>query len=220
MKTIELFAGTGSFSNVMKAHGHPIFQVEKVPHRDNLVDLPVDVRTLSGADLPENCEMLWASPPCTGFSVASIGKMWKKPEDPKGIATPKHDTARLGLELMRHTIKLITETQPKWWFIENPRGMMRKVFDSHALELGLTGYVRHTVTYCQYGDTRMKPTDIWTNAHWWQPRPPCKNGDPCHEAAPRGSRTGTQGVVGKANRSRIPADIFEQILNQQPKLKQ
>lgn len=22
---------------------------------------------------------------------------------------------------------------------------------------------RYTVTYCQYGDNRMKPTDIWTN---------------------------------------------------------
>ena len=50
---------------------------------------------------------------------------------------------------------------------------------------------RYTVTYCQYGDTRMKPTDIWTNHPNPKFKPPCKNGDKCHVAAPRGSRTGT-----------------------------
>jgi len=209
MKTIELFAGTGSFSQVMRSNDHSIFQVEKFPHRNNLVDLAVDVRRLRGEDFPSECDMLWASPPCTAFSIASVSHHWETISEKE--RHPKSETARLGLELMRHTIQLITEIQPKWWFIENPRGMMRKVFDSHALELGLTGYERKTVTYCQYGDTRMKPTDIWTNAHWWSPHQPCKNGDPCHEAAPRGSRTGTQGVA-KIDRSRIPADLFVQIL--------
>lgn len=41
----------------------------------------------------------------------------------------------------------------------------------------------------------MKPTDIWTN----HPNPNfvavCKNGDPCHTPAPRGSTTGVQGGV-------------------------
>ena len=38
-----------------------------------------------------------------------------------------------------------------------------------------------TVTYCQYGDTRMKPTDLWCSDslfQQWTPRPMCKNGDP------------------------------------------
>jgi hypothetical protein len=75
--------------------------------------------------------------------------------------------------------------------------MLRKM---HFMDIG----VRHTITYCQYGDTRMKPTDIWTNATWWVPRPACHNGDRCHEAAPRGARTGTQGVRGAVERGRIP----------------
>ena len=55
---------------------------------------------------------------------------------------------------------------------------------------------RYTVTYCQYGDKRMKPTDIWTNHPNPKFKPMCKNGDPCHEKAPRGSRSGTQGIKG------------------------
>ena len=73
---------------------------------------------------------------------------------------------------------------------------------------------RHTVTYCQYGDSRMKPTDIWTNAYWWQPKPMCKNGAPCHEAAPRGSKTGTQGLCNSVERGRIPPGLFEEIFAQ------
>jgi hypothetical protein len=48
--------------------------------------------------------------------------------------------------------------------------------------------VRHTITYCQYGDTRMKPTDIWTNVGWWQPKTACNNGDTCRGAARRENR--------------------------------
>lgn len=62
----------------------------------------------------------------------------------------------------------------------------------------------------------MKPTDIWTNAMWWQPQPMCTRSNPDHESAPRGSRTGTQGLKGDVERSRIPAALFEEILAQMP----
>ncbi|WP_270242251.1 hypothetical protein [Collinsella tanakaei] len=70
---------------------------------------------------------------------------------------------------------------------------------------------RYTVTYCQYGDKRQKPTDIWTNHPDPQFKPPCKPGAPCHEPAPRGSRTGTQGIKASLDRSRIPSQLCEHI---------
>lgn len=39
-----------------------------------------------------------------------------------------------------------------------------------------------------------------------------KNGDPCHEPAPRGSKTGTQGLKGPIDRSRIPDKLCEHIV--------
>ena len=66
---------------------------------------------------------------------------------------------------------------------------------------------RYTVTYCQYGDFRQKPTDIWTNHPYPMLKPPCKRGASCHESAPRGSRTGTQKLNCSKDRSRIP-DLF------------
>ncbi len=77
----------------------------------------------------------------------------------------------------------------------------------------MQGLPRYTITYCQYGDTRMKPTDIWTNHPCPQFKPACKNGDPCHEKAPRGSRTGTQGLKNKKVRSVIPDELCEHIVD-------
>lgn len=111
-----------------------------------------------------------------------------------------------------HVHNLIMMLSPKVWFIENPRGGMRKMDFMHGLK-------NWTVTYCQYGDSRMKPTDIWTNHPIPNFLPPCKNGDPCHESAPRGAKTGTQGL-DKVDRSRIPealcshiVDICEEIIS-------
>tara|TARA_A100001515_G_C4514769_1_gene191367 strand:- start:22 stop:228 length:207 start_codon:yes stop_codon:yes gene_type:complete len=58
----------------------------------------------------------------------------------------------------------------------------------------------------------MKPTDIWTN-YDFTTRPMCFNGnrDCHHEPAPRGSRTGTQGLKGDYLRSQIPPALFEDI---------
>lgn len=83
----------------------------------------------------------------------------------------------------------------------------------------MQGIPRYTVTYCQYTmdlpleQRRMKPTDIWTNHPNPKFKPPCKNGDPCHVPAPRGARTGTQGIKGSKNRSRIPKELCEHIVD-------
>ena len=72
---------------------------------------------------------------------------------------------------------------------------------------------RYTVTYCQYGDKRMKPTDIWTNHPNPCFKPPCKNGDPCHVPAPRGSQTGTQGLENSIEKAKIPKELCYHIVD-------
>jgi hypothetical protein len=57
----------------------------------------------------------------------------------------------------------------------------------------------------------MKPTDIWTNHSNPKFKPMCKNGDKCHEAAPRGSKTGTQGLKNAIERGVIPEKLCEHI---------
>jgi hypothetical protein len=59
----------------------------------------------------------------------------------------------------------------------------------------------------------MKPTDIWTNMVDWNPRPACNYGDDCHERAPRGSKTGTQGIGDAVGRSSLPQELCDEILD-------
>ena len=91
------------------------------------------------------------------------------------------------------------------WYIENPRGVLRKMGFMEGLH-------KKTVTYCQYGDNRMKPTDIWTNNKNWKPRPMCKNGMSCHVSAPRGAKTGTQGLKNNYERSKLPKELCIEIV--------
>src|SRR5699024_693996 len=148
-------------------------------------------------------DVIWASPDCTSYSIAAISHHRSK-NDETGNLDPVSDYAKFSDKLNEHIHKLITELQPKYWFIENPRGGMRKMNF-------MKNKPRYTVTYCQYGDTRMKPTDIWTNHPNPKFKSMCKNGAPCHISAPRGSKTGTQGLKGSKERSVIPHELCKHI---------
>jgi hypothetical protein len=126
----------------------------------------------------------------------NIGKNWHYD------GTPKTDTARMGLLLVERTLQLVDHFEPAFWVMENPRDKLRALPVTDGLE-------RRTVTYCQYGEVRMKPTDLFSRA--WPDTlylyPPCKNGDPCHVRAPRGSTTGTQGFGSYHQKGVIPQEL-------------
>lgn len=141
---------------------------------------------------------------CTSYSIAGISHHRRKNVE-TGNLDPVSDYAKFSDELNIHMYKLIEELKPTYYFVENPRGGMRKMtFLQHVPH-------RDTITYCQYSDFRMKPTDIFHNHPDPQFKPPCKNGAPCHVAAPRGSATGTQGIKGTVDRSRIPGEFCDHI---------
>jgi hypothetical protein len=108
----------------------------------------------------------------------------------------------MGLKILDRTLQIIEAIKPKYWIIENPRGMMRK-FMPHK--------PRNTVSYCQYGDSRMKPTDLFNNLGFVF-KPICKPRASCHISAPRGSKTGTQGLKGAINRGVVPKQLCEDII--------
>ena len=205
MKVLELFAGTRSIGKAFEERGHEVFSVEWNKEFEN-INLQADIGTLTAEDILEKFgkpDVVWASPDCTSQSVAGISHHRRKnPET--GSLDPISDYAKFCDEVNKNVLKLIDDLQPKYYFIENPRGGLRKMDFMQELP-------RYTVTYCQYGDTRMKPTDIWSNHPNPKFKPTCKNGAPCHEAAPRGSSTGTQGLKGSKARSVIPEALCRHI---------
>lgn len=208
MKILELFAGTRSIGKVFEARGHEVFSVEWDKDFDN-IDLYEDISKLTAQDVLDKFgqpDIIWASPDCSSYSVAAISHHRRQVTKEDGTTTlaPISEYAKFCDMTNSHVIDLIMELKPKYYFIENPRGAMRKMDFMQELP-------RYTVTYCTYGDTRMKATDLWCNHPDPQFKPACKNGDPCHVAAPRGSRTGTQGLKGSKLRSVIPQELCEHI---------
>src|SRR5437867_2101630 len=108
MQTVELFCGTKSFSKVAAARGWRTFTVDlDASHHP---DLAQDINLLAISDLPQNIDVLWASPPCNAFSVAAIGKNWN------ADGTPKPSVNR-ALGLVAKTMALICKAGARWWFI-------------------------------------------------------------------------------------------------------
>lgn len=208
MKVLELFAGTRSIGKAFEKRGHKVYSVEWDKNFEN-IDLYEDINNVTAKNIIKLCggvpDVIWASPDCTTYSIAAISHHRKKNEETDNL-DPVSDYARFCDKTNKHVLDLIEELKPKYYFIENPRGGLRKMNF-------MKGLYRYTVTYCQYGDNRMKPTDIWTNHPNPQFKPMCKNGDDCHEKAPRGSKTGTQGLKGAKERSVIPKQLCEHIVD-------
>lgn len=209
MKLLELFAGSRSIGKEAEQQGYEVFSIDINNFKD--IDLVIDILELKKEMIPFTPNVIWASPPCTYFSVASIGVHWF--EDHK----PKTKEALLGMEILNKTLSIFKWYPNAIYFMENPRGKMRKK---------VSGIDRTTITYCSYATDEtevvtMKPTDIWSNhiydmfnPNGWVPRPMCFNGNKkCnHEEAPRGSITGVQGLKGNYERSKIPNELCKEII--------
>jgi len=198
VKVLELFCGTKSFSNVAERMSYKTFTIDNNPKFKP--DMCVDMMQFNKKMLPKewrNPDIIWCSPPCETFSLSGNSYYHGYPTNSK---------AYIGLALVYKCLELIRELKPKYWIIENPRAGLRSVWFMKPLE-------KTTVSYCQYGDTRMKPTDLWNNFGYKGKC--CKNGETCHESAPRGSGKGTSGEKSTEIRGKVPeilcADIMKTI---------
>lgn len=194
MKLLELYCGTKSISKEAEKLGIETFTTDlnkrfKPDYRVNIFDIDL-------AKIPFRPDIVWASIPCTWFSTRSAFKHWNRDK------TPKTFFADAGIKMVYKTLEIIDHFEPEHWWIENPRGMMRH------LEI-LKSFRRETVTYCQYGEKRRKPTDIWTNNNIWTPRLMCPDfgGDGlCH------SEGSTDELNTPAKRATIPSELCKEIL--------
>ncbi len=209
MKILELFAGSRSVGRVAKARGHEVFSVDW--HDYEGINLKIDIEQLKKHDIPFVPDVIWASPDCTTYTIAACSTHRINSIYPKTDYAKKCDA--VNWRVLTLIQELLLDNPDLVYYIENPRGMMRKMPFMQNIP-------RYTIWYCQYGDTRAKPTDIWTNSKKWKPRPEChnfRNGiKHCHhQAAPRGSKTGTQGLKGSFDRSKIPTELCEEIIKVQ-----
>lgn len=231
LRVLDLFAGLGGWSSAFRERGHDVVTLDYDPRFGTTVTADVTEVTAEHLGGPGAYDVIVASPPCEGFSVASIGRCWSMTKD--GVASPKHATSELGVRIALYALDLIRELAPPAGFvIENPTGMMRHVLDSrvHRIRHYNATPTAPSVTYCRLGFDYRKPTDLWADgplvAKLDLPAP-CdtdrhrevvlddgrrfridrRTGTPCHEVAERGARTGVQGLADSAARALVPTAL-------------
>jgi hypothetical protein len=219
-KALDLFSGTGSATKYFRqSPDWDVVGVDISPDCDE--DIKEDVLNINPEELSEVFDFVWASPPCHSFSIAAIWNHWDKKSE--RLRLPKSEKAMNGVKLVYHSLWIIESVNPEFWFMENPRGGLRKVIgepqydkrrkqDENLLvkEQKDANYAG-TVIYCQFGDDRMKPTDLWGNHPDSFEYPFCGNGSSCHESAERGSQTGTQGRNQGADRWKVPDGLAKSV---------
>lgn len=193
MKVLDLFAGLEGWSEPFRNRGHEVISLDNDPRFE--CNIIADILDFDAYDLDGWVpDIILASPPCEKFSTLTFPQgYFKNMGDKKNKhIVPVKPEAHLAVSLVEKTVEIIEDFRlmgTSFWIIENPRAILRS--------LNIIPYERRTVTYCQYGAAFMKPTDLWGNfPPSLKMRAMCKNGDPCHISAPRGSLAAVQGPVG------------------------
>jgi len=165
MNIVEFYAGSGTISREFKSRGHNTFQID-IRKRKGICepDLRIDIMDLERKDIPfEKIDLVWCSFPCQVFSYAAGDFHFK-------YGDPVSETAHYYIKLLKHTLNLISELNASVYFIENPRGQLRYIkllLDWLVKNNGMT----KELTYASYDFPSIKPTNLFTNAHSFTPRP-------------------------------------------------
>lgn len=145
---LDLFSGSGSVSQAARSQGYEVRSLDLDPNARGDVTYPVDILTFDYEK--ELCtwipDVIWASPPCTEYSVA-------KTRAPRRI--------REANKVVRRTLEIIS-----WVLSKNPKALW-------VLENPQTGYLKQQpfmhnlpftdADYCCYGLPYRKRTRFWTN---------------------------------------------------------
>lgn len=161
MRILELFSGTGSVGKVLKRIYKDVEIVSLDIHPKYNPTYTTDILKWKYKQYDVGYfDIIWASPPCTEYSVA------------KTIGIRNLDLAD---KIVKRTFRIIRYLKPKYWFVENPgeRGLLGKRPFMESYEK-----YRNECTYCHYRALFRKPTNIWTNVNDLNLRY-CSKADPC-----------------------------------------
>jgi site-specific DNA-cytosine methylase len=210
-KLLELFSGTGSIGKVFQ-RDYEVISLDYKKHFKPTIC--IDLLVWDYTIYPEGYfDVIWASPDCTSWSKASGGKHRVKSD-----MSPKTETAVIGELLILKTIEIINYFKPKYWFIENPQGLLQ-----HFPPMKDFGH-KHLVYYGNYCNpdgsqyAMVKATNIWSNIKLWEnERKPIMGEDTytekyhTHDQIVR--RFYKQYEKGSKERSVIPHTLVEKIYN-------
>lgn len=203
---IDIFSGSGSFSKVASSFGYEIISLDN-RRRKGICEptLKLDILNVSSSFFKSlKPKIMWFGLPCDIWSNASGGFHLTK--DFK----PKTEKAKIHLEIFEKTTSIIKNTNPNFFFIENPRGKLNK-YPGLLKFLNETNSVIKECTLSSYGFPTKKPTIIITNFK----RLKLKELDSFGRGA-KNKVPGTFNNLTKTQRQKTPVKLIKHILSQIP----
>lgn len=201
---LEIFSGSKQVTTVAKNDfNYKTFTIdfESKFHPDCCID----VLKLPLKKIPQysKISVVWASVPCTWFTILNIADHWEKItySHRKYYYVPKTAEAKKALQLLEKTLWLIKKINPTYYFIENPRGALR-----HMPQMNFAPFL-YTVSYSDFGEQVYKPTDIFTNCPGLQ-LPALKT------AVGRKFENSISNMNNSFERSKVPPLLIKSILQQ------
>lgn len=191
---VELFSGSGHIAAAASMRGFDTVTIDIEPRFNP--DICIDITNLRRSQLPGKVDVIWASVPCTVYSILNLANHWEKIciGYRRYYYVPKTPEALGALRVLSATIRLIKKLRPIYYFIENPRGALR-----HMPQMAFVPH-RRSVHYSDYGFDYPKPTDIFTNCPHFTP------------IEPKGKALSSGGTVAALSdayqRSLVPPDLI------------
>ena len=194
-RLLELFSGTGSVGKVFASHGWEVVSLDSDPLFSPTICadiLSFDYRQLGGT-----FQFIWASPPCTQYSIARSKA--KTPRDLEGADA-----------CVQRSLDVAAFFQPRAFCIEHPQSGLLKTREV------VRGLPYFDVDYCSFGASFRKRTRMWSSLPCTPP-PLCKQdcaareGGRHRECAQKASKRRGEAGFRTTELGRIPRLLVEDI---------
>jgi len=164
-RLLELFCGTKSVGSIFEAAGYEVVSLDY--NKKFNATHSCDILTWDYTQYPPDYfDVIWGSPDCTTFSIATGGK-YRTKESIYGKGNEHQERATLGNNMILRVIEILKYFQCKAWFMENPRGLLQYFPPLLEFMKEIQGH-KMLVYYGNYGWGFPKPTNIWSNLPLWE----------------------------------------------------
>lgn len=200
---LELFSGSGTVSTIAGELGFRTCSVD-IEAKYNPT-ITADIAKLSIKEIPgsDRIFIIWASLPCQFYSILNSKAHWKRLRvaHRKYSYAPSSVSACKAIQLLEKTLLIIRKVNPIYFFIENPRGVLRHMPQMKAIPF------MHTVSYNDFGLNIYKPTDIFHNCPFLKLKK-------LTTSVGKKFPSSVAGMNNSFDRAIVPADLAKSIIEQ------
>lgn len=214
-RILELFCGTKSVGKIFSEYGYEVISLDfnpkfKATHTEDILTWDYTIYPT------DHFEVIWASPDCRTWSLATGGK-YRLKNSIYGLNNETQEQATMGNNMVLRVIEILKYFKCKAWFMENPRALLQ-YFPPLEQFIKDTNSHKGLVYYGNYEWGFPKPTNIWSNLSLWDNEAkPIMNEDKYvlkyHNYDKRMKKQYKFYNQNAEERSKIPPDLIRRLYN-------